>query len=84
MQLIDSKNAKLLGERVRELRQAKNISLNNLAMNNSDITSATWSRMENGKNDIKFSSLLRVAAALNISVSELLKDIPFDYSFEED
>ena len=52
-------------------------------MKNSDTTTATWSRLENGKNDIKLSSLLRVAASLNISVCELLKDIDFDYNFEE-
>lgn len=83
MQKIDVKNAIKLGEKVKQLRQQSGLSLNSFVMKNSDTTTATWSRLENGKNDIKLSSLLRVAAALNISVCELLKNIDFDYNFDE-
>ena len=84
MQLIDIKNATLLGQRIKTFRKEKNLSLNKISMVYSDLTSATWSRIENAKNEVKFSSLLRVAAALDVSIVDLLKDIDFDYSFEED
>lgn len=84
MHKIDAENAFKLGERVKNLRKKTSLSLNSFVMKNSGITTATWSRLGNGKNDIKFSSLLRVAAALNLTVSELLQDIPFDYLYEDE
>ena len=84
MQLIDIKNAELLGQRIKTLRKEKKVSLNRISKTYSDLTSATWSRIDNAKNEAKFSSLLRIAAALDVSVVDLLKDVDFDYSFEED
>ena len=44
---------------------------------------ASWSRLENGKFDAKFSSLVKASAMLNIKIEELLKDLPLDYTLEE-
>lgn len=83
MERVDQENAIKLGKKIKEERCKMQLSLNSLAMNHANITPATWSRIENGKTDIKFSSLLKAATALNISVSELLKDIDFNCSFDD-
>ena len=58
-------------------------SLNNFVMTRGGLSTATWSRIENGVNDIKLSTIIKVAALLNISVGQLMKDIDFDYSIDE-
>lgn len=52
-------------------------------MTRGGLSTATWSRIENGVNDIKLSTIIKVAALLNISVGQLMKDIDFDYSIDE-
>ena len=52
-------------------------------MNKGGTTTATWSRVENGKTDVKFSSLIKIASMFNITVDELLKDLDFDYTIIE-
>lgn len=83
MQYYERKNAILLGQRIRELRQKSNESLNFFVMNKGGLTTATWSRLENGKFDAKFSTLVKVAAMLEIEITELLSGIPFDYTLDE-
>ncbi len=83
MQQIDKENAIKLGKAIKAMREQMHLSLNSLTMNHAAITPATWSRIENGKTDIKFSSLLKVSAALNLPVNELLKGIDFNCSFED-
>lgn len=83
MQYLDKKNAILLGERIKELRMKRNKSLNSFVMNKGGLTTATWSRLENGKFDAKFSTIIKVAAMLGMDISELLADLPFDYTLEE-
>lgn len=83
MQYYGKKNALLLGQRIRELRQQRNESLNFFVMNKGGLTTATWSRIENGKFDAKFSTLVKVAAMLDISLPELLAGLPLDYTLEE-
>ncbi len=45
-----------------------------------NVTSATWSRVENALVDVKFSTLIQISAMLEVKIDELLKDIDFDYS----
>ena len=45
-----------------------------------NVTSATWSRVENALVDVKFSTLIQISAMLEVKLDELLKDIDFDYS----
>lgn len=83
MQQIDKENLAKLSNKIKELRLKHPKSLNKFILNNGHLTTATWSRLENGINDFKFSTLLRVAYLLDLKIDELLKDIDFDYNFEE-
>lgn len=56
------------------------MSLNEFAFKILLLTSATQSRIENGLVDLKFSTLIKIANALNISPSELLDG--FDFRFK--
>lgn len=70
----------LLGEHIRSLRLQKKQSLNEFAYKSLLITPATQSRIENGLVDLKFSTLVKIANALDITPSELLKG--FDFKFK--
>ena len=80
----DKINLKILAKRIKELRRNKNRSLNKFINENGNLTTATWSRIENAKVALKFSTLLKVAAVLKIDVIELLKDLDFDYTIEDE
>lgn len=84
MQQIDKENITKLANRIKELRLKHSKSLNKFILNNGHLTTATWSRLENGINDFKFSTLLRVAYLLDLKIDDLLKDINFNYDFKED
>lgn len=83
MQQIDKENIVKLSNRIKELRLKHSKSLNKFIFSGGHLTTATWSRLENGINDFKFSTLLRVAYLLDLKIDELLKDIDFNYNFEE-
>ena len=82
MQQRFQNNLNKLGLRIRNLRLNKSKSLNALVLGREDITTATWSRIENGKVNVKFSTLIEVASVLGITLDELLKDVDFSYSKE--
>jgi len=63
---------KKFGERVKKLREAKNLSLNMLAYEN-DINKSTLSRIENGLVDPKLSTIHKIAEGLEIPIDELMK-----------
>lgn len=80
MQANDKILLQMFGEQLKLLREAKYSSLNEFAFDNVLLTSATISRIENANVDFKFTTLIKLANALNITPSELLKDIDFKYS----
>lgn len=84
MQQVESKNLKILGKRVKNLRIEKSKSLNEFVLSRGFLTTATWSRVENGLFDLKFSTLLKIAKMLDVDVAELLNGCDFDYNFDED
>jgi len=85
MQQIKNNNVKKIGQRIKELRQELNLSINAIAMKYGGISIATWSRIEKGEyNDVDFSTLIAISKALEITVDELLKDINFDYTIIEE
>ncbi len=84
MQQIDKENIVKLSKKIKALRLKQSKSLNKFVLSNGYLTTATWSRLENGLNDYKFSTLLRVSRLLNIKIDELLKDINFNYDFKDD
>lgn len=84
MQYVNKENLIKVGNRIKALRMLKNKSLNDFVMRRGYLTTATWSRVENGLFDFKFSTLLKISKMLDIDVSDLLKDCDFDYNFSED
>ena len=80
MQQSKSKNLEKLAMRIKTLRLQKSKSLNKFVFSKGNVTSATWSRVENALVDVKFSTLIQISAMLEIKIDELLKDIDFDYS----
>lgn len=79
MQEEDKLLLQLFGNKLKNLRVEKYKSLNKFAFDNTLLTSATISRIENGNVDFKFTTLVKIANALNITPSELLQDIDFKY-----
>lgn len=80
MQEEDKVLLKLFGDYAKQIRKSKFISLNDFALNNSLLSSATVSRIENGKNDFKFSTFIKLSNALNMTPAELLENFNFLYS----
>ncbi len=83
MQQSDKNNSLKLGRKIKKLRVSTSKSLDAFVMEKGGMTTATWSRLENGKNDFKLSTIIKAAALLGITVSELVSDIDFDYTLEE-
>ena len=79
----NDENLKAFGKHIRKLRMCKSNSLNEIALTRGGVTSATLSRIENGLVDFKFSTLLKLAHTLDISVQELFKDFVYSDISEE-
>lgn len=79
----NDENLKAFGEHIRKIRMRKSNSLNEIAFTRGGVTSATLSRIENGLVDFKFSTLLKLAHTLDISVQELFKDFIYSDISEE-
>lgn len=62
-----------LGRRIRELRVAKGYSSQETFAYDNDYTLSYYSRLERGE-DIRFSSLVRVCKALEVSLEEFFSD----------
>lgn len=84
MQNIDEKNAKLLGTRIKSLRKKTGLSLNAFVLGREGLTTATWSRVENGLTDVKLSTLIKISSVLNLTIDELVKGIDFDYTIVDE
>ncbi len=83
MKCTDEKNLKAFGQHVRKIRTAKSNSLNEIAFSRGGVTSATLSRIENGQVDFKFSSLLKLAHTLDVSLVDLVKDFEYEINLNE-
>lgn len=79
MQQQNRKLLQLFGQHIQKMRLNKKMSLNEFAYKSMLITPATQSRIENGLVDLKFSTLIKISNALNISPSELLDGFDFKY-----
>lgn len=71
MQYETPDTLKRFGLKLRKLRQERGLSLNMFAYEN-DLSKASISKIERGIIDFRFSTLLQIANALEISLSELL------------
>ncbi len=63
-----------LGSTIREKRKATGLSQENFA-NKIEIDRAYYSSIENGKHNLSILQIKKIADGLNITISELLKDI---------
>jgi len=79
MQQEDNELLKTFGSRLKKLRVVKNKSLNQFVLNKGFVTISTLNRVENGLVDFKFTTLVRIANALDITPSELLEGFNFQY-----
>lgn len=80
MQYEDEVLLQKFGNHLKDLRKKKFGSLNNFALNHSLVSSATVSRVENAKNDFKFTTFIKLANAMDISPAKLLENFEFKYS----
>ncbi|MBR6098779.1 helix-turn-helix transcriptional regulator [bacterium] len=83
MQYHNKNNQILFGNKIKNLREQQEKSLNKFVNQRGGLTTATWSRIENGLVNLKLSTLILVASMLKIPLWQLLKDIDFDYEIEE-
>lgn len=67
-------NLIILGERIKSLRVKKGLTLSGLAYQNS-LEPSTLSRIEYGQVDAKFSTLVKIAYALDTTVEEIVKEL---------
>lgn len=72
-----------LGKKIKELRVSQSKSLNSFVFEKTGLTTATWSRVENGLVDPKYTTLIKIASALNITLDQLFENIDVDYSIDE-
>lgn len=68
---------KILAKRVKNLREENTKSLNAFVFKHGVITTATLSRIENALVDVKFTTLVKLAQVLGISLEDLFKDVEF-------
>lgn len=75
----DSENTQLtkVGGRIRKAREDRSLNLHELARL-SGISAPALSLIENGKRDLRVTSLCRIAAALRVAVGDLLENRPVD------
>jgi len=64
-------NIKKFGKHLKRLREARSLSINMFAFEN-DFSKSLISRIERGHSDIRLSTLLKLADALEIPPAELL------------
>ncbi len=72
MQQEDLEKLQLLGKRIKTLRKSKKYTLTELCYKNG-LEPSTLSRIEQALVEPKYLTLLKIAAAFNMSVSELLE-----------
>lgn len=72
-----------VGRQLRFLRQQRRLSQDEVALR-TGLNQATVSNYENGKRDIPLSALLRIAGALEVSLTEVLEPLELATSLERD
>ena len=83
MKRLDKENLKEFGQIVKAIRVSKSESLNNIAFSRGGVTSATLSRIENAQVDFKFSTLLKLAHTLDVSLIDLFKDFECRNTYDD-
>ena len=68
---MQEKHLKSLGERIKSLRKEKKLTLSALCYKNG-LEPSTVSRVEKAQVDVKLSTLLKISAALEIKLADLI------------
>ncbi len=71
MQEYDNEQIKILGQHIKQLRKSKKTTLSEICYKNG-LEPSTLSRIEQGIVEPKYLTLLKIASAFNMSISELL------------
>jgi len=79
MQQHKKENLEILAKRIKELRVQQSSSLNKFCFTKGNVTSATWSRIENALVDPKFTTLIEISRMLGITLEELFKNLKLNY-----
>ena len=66
---------KAFGKRLRELREAKNLSQLDLEIQ-SGINRTEISRIENGQKNIEFATIVKLAIALDVNIADFFTKMP--------
>ena len=66
-----------IGEKIKKIRTAKSLSQKEVAVS-LNMDPAQYSRIENGKSDPYFSTIVKIAGALGVDVAELVNNEDFD------
>jgi transcriptional regulator with XRE-family HTH domain len=64
----------VLGQRIRTMREKQGVSLNKFAYEN-DFTKSGLSKIETGQSDLRATTIKKIAAGLNMSLSELVRGL---------
>lgn len=80
MQDEDNKLLQMFGKHFKQIRVKKG-SLNKFALNDTNLTPATISRIENGLSNFKFVTFIKLSNAVKMSPSELLEN--FNFIFDD-
>lgn len=70
--------SKILGMRIRSLRESKNISIKDFEVIENSIDRHALSRIENGKTTPSVYTLFKICKVLNVSQAQLLEGIESD------
>ena len=84
MQQNDKELLKLLANRIKTLRSARSKSMNKFVSERGFISTSTLNRVENGTGDVGFTKVVRIANALDITLSELFEGFDFKYEPDDD
>lgn len=72
----DRRLLKLLGNRIREIRQKKDLSVYDITGEDMPVRSRQhWQAIENGQKNVNIITIFKVARTLEVRVDELIKDI---------
>lgn len=83
MKQNDKKNLEEFAKIVKNIREGKSESLNNIAFTRGGVTSATLSRIENAQVDFKFSTLLKLAHTLDVPLIKLFENYNYKNHYDD-
>lgn len=76
MTAADRRTLKAFGERVRQIRESKKLSVYDLTGDDMPIKSRQhWQRIENGQKNVNVTTVIKIAKSLKVTAEDLFKTI---------